>query len=71
MVGGRVECNWRGRCRGVSMGIGVGGGREGVLRIVTVVASCLGVGGSMISSVGVMKGLDLKRLGMGGIACIR
>ena len=66
MVGGRVGCSGRGRC----MGMGMGGGCVGVLLIVTVLASFLGVGGSMVCSVGVMEGLDVTRLGMGGIACI-
>ena len=67
MVGGRAGCSGRGRCVGMRMG----GGCVGALLLVTVLAPCLEVGGSMMSSVGVMKGLDLKRLGMGGIACIR
>ena len=66
MVGGRADCNGRGRCGGVNIGIGVGGGSVVVLLIITVLASCFGVGGSMMSSVRVMNGIDLKRLGMSG-----
>ena len=70
MVGGRADGLGRGGNRGVSMGMGVGRGIVGMLRIITLLGSCVGVGGRMMSSVGVMKGLDLKRLGAGGTFCI-
>ena len=64
-MGGLAECGGRGRC----VGMGVGGCNVGVVWIMKALVSVFGVGGFVISSVGVMKGRDLNRLGMGGDAC--
>ena len=66
MVGGRADGIGRGGNCGVSMGMGLGKGMVGRLRIITLLGSCEEVGGKMMSSVGVMNGLDLTRLGAGG-----